>query len=155
VANIPREATQKDLERVFGAAGTVTCIEFKGDFAFVEYEKPNCGEDALRRFDGYELHGKRLLVEPYCYRGGDERYHNDPKFVNLRATPNPNHMRNNRGGNNFGNNNQGFGNRRNSFNQNNNYQRNQRGGGGGRGGNYQQNNYSNQRGGGVGGMNNR
>lgn len=48
VANIPREATQKDLERVFEEAGAVTNIEFKGDFAFVEYEKPNAGEDALR-----------------------------------------------------------------------------------------------------------
>ena len=48
VANIPREATQKDLERVFEEAGTVSNIEFKGEFAFVEYEIPSDGEDALR-----------------------------------------------------------------------------------------------------------
>eukprot|EP01083_Nonionella_stella_P021180 58733_1 len=68
VANVPRDATQKDLERVFSATGQVNSIEFKGDFAFVEYEKAQFGEEALRRFDGYELMGKRLLVEPYCYR---------------------------------------------------------------------------------------
>jgi RNA recognition motif-containing protein len=91
VANIARECSSHDLEKIFSDVGRIVVIEHKGEFAFVEYERDTAAEDACRKLDGMEFYGKRLVVEPYVYRGGDFRYRPS-------AIPNWEKNPNNRGG---------------------------------------------------------
>eukprot|EP01083_Nonionella_stella_P076015 206932_1 len=82
VANISRHAREKDIGRLFEDAGRIASLEHKGNFGFIEYETDRAAEDAIRRFHDNDFMGKRLIVKPYRYRGGDFRYNPD-------AAPNP------------------------------------------------------------------
>eukprot|EP01083_Nonionella_stella_P088116 245393_1 len=81
-ANISRHAREKDIGHLFEDAGRIASLEHKGNFAFIEYENEAAAEHAIRRFHDHDFMGKRLIVKPYRYRGGDFRYNPD-------AAPNP------------------------------------------------------------------
>jgi len=78
VGNLPRDVTEHEIEKIFRDVGKVLCFEFKGDFAFVEYEDANAAEEAVKSLDRLSLHGRKLIVEPFRYRGGDPRYRRPP-----------------------------------------------------------------------------
>lgn len=47
VANVSSECTEHDLHSLFSSVGTISLIEFKGDFAFVEYQQDTAAERAI------------------------------------------------------------------------------------------------------------
>jgi RNA recognition motif-containing protein len=64
------ETTVQDLSRVLAEVGTVVRVHIGTDretgrsrgFAFAEFESDAVAADAIRRFDGFELGGRRLRV---------------------------------------------------------------------------------------------
>jgi len=66
------------MEEMFSDFGKVLALEFKGDFAFVEYDDGHSAEQAVKKLDGARLSGRRLIVEPFRYRGNDPRYRRPP-----------------------------------------------------------------------------
>jgi len=82
VANISRDAKDTDLARLFEVCGKIVSLEYKGDYGFIEFQDVAQSDAAIRRFHGTDFMGKRIVVEPYVYRGGDFRYR-------PAAAPNP------------------------------------------------------------------
>eukprot|EP01084_Bolivina_argentea_P112010 199778_1 len=78
IGNIPRDAEEGQIEKMFDEVGNSLSLEFQGDFAFVEYADAAIAEEAIRKFDGIRIRGRRLIVEPFRYRGGDPRYRRPP-----------------------------------------------------------------------------
>lgn len=70
VGNLSFDVSESELKDVFSAAGTVTHIFFPLDretgrprgFAFVEFGEKAEAEQAIQRFNGYELQGRALVV---------------------------------------------------------------------------------------------
>jgi len=63
---------------MFGDFGKIISLEFKGEFAFIEFENDRCAAQAVKELDGACLNGRRLIVEPFRYRGNDPRYRRPP-----------------------------------------------------------------------------
>lgn len=64
------DATQGEIESLFSQVGAVTDVFVPTDratgrprgFAFVQFDERADAEEAIRRFDGYELRGRNLRV---------------------------------------------------------------------------------------------
>lgn len=48
IGNIPRDAEEGQIEKMFEEVGKTLSLEFKGDFAFVEYVDSQAAEEAIR-----------------------------------------------------------------------------------------------------------
>ncbi len=48
IGNIPRDADEGQIEKMFYDVGSFLSLEFKGDFAFVEYGTTESSEEAIR-----------------------------------------------------------------------------------------------------------
>ena len=81
VGNLPFSATEEDLSELFSQAGSVESSRIITDrdtgrsrgFGFVEFASKTEGEDAINRFNGYQLGGRALTVneaKPQEPRGG-------------------------------------------------------------------------------------
>ncbi|MGE0827652.1 MAG: RNA recognition motif domain-containing protein [Candidatus Binatia bacterium] len=81
VGNLPFSATNEALEALFEQAGTVASVDILTDrqtgrsrgFGFVEMNNQQEAEDAINRFNGYEMQGRALTVniaKPREDRGG-------------------------------------------------------------------------------------
>ena len=82
VGNLSFETTADDLRELFVQAGEIRDVVVPTDrdtgrprgFAFVELETGEAAEKAIRQFNGFELHGRRLRVdeasEPVARPGG-------------------------------------------------------------------------------------
>lgn len=68
ISNIPHGCRERDLGRLFEELGRILLVDYKNKFAFIEYERSNAAADAIHKYDGIEFMGRRLRVEPYCYR---------------------------------------------------------------------------------------
>ena len=70
VGNLSYGTTDKELEEIFGAFGTVTSAKVITDkytsrskgFGFVEMEDKAAGEDAIKDLDGKDVGGRNLKV---------------------------------------------------------------------------------------------
>jgi RNA recognition motif-containing protein len=69
VGDLAPEVTEDELQRLFDQAGNVESIKlvasrnnFSQAFAFIEMATPEAAREAIRRFNGYELAGYRLIV---------------------------------------------------------------------------------------------
>ncbi|RLD09727.1 MAG: RNA-binding protein [Chlamydiae bacterium] len=70
VGNLSYGTTDKELEEIFGAFGTVTSAKVITDkytsrskgFGFVEMEDKEAGEAAIKDLDGKEVGGRNLKV---------------------------------------------------------------------------------------------
>jgi len=70
IGNLSFNATSNDLEALFGQVGTVASVniitdKFSGQsrgFGFVEMGSNQEAQDAIERFNGYELQGRALTV---------------------------------------------------------------------------------------------
>jgi len=77
VSNISHETRERDLGALFEEVGRIQRMQFKTRYAFIEYERSRCCDDAVRKFDGMYFRGRSLRVELYAYRGGDRKYRSD------------------------------------------------------------------------------
>jgi RNA recognition motif-containing protein len=84
VGNLSFQATNADLETLFGQAGTVASVNIISDkftgqsrgFGFVEMGSNQEAQTAMERFNGYELQGRALTVneaKPQESRSGGNR----------------------------------------------------------------------------------
>ena len=84
VGNLSFQATNADLETLFGQAGTVASVNIISDkfsgqsrgFGFVEMASQAEAQAAIERFHGYELQGRALTVneaKPQAPRSGGGR----------------------------------------------------------------------------------
>jgi len=71
VGRISDKTRERDLQELFEKYGKVTHVSLKVGFGFVEFDDPRDADDAVRKLDGYDLDGSRLLVEHS--RGGSSR----------------------------------------------------------------------------------
>jgi cold-inducible RNA-binding protein len=70
VGNLSFDTTSQELEEVFSGAGEVSQVVVPTDrmsgrprgFAFVEFASPEQAAEAIQKFDGFELGGRRLRV---------------------------------------------------------------------------------------------
>jgi len=81
VGNLPREATEEDLQKAFEAFGQVTSVKiitdkFTGDprgFGFVEMSNNSEAQSAISGLDGKDLKGSNLRVNEARPRRDDRR----------------------------------------------------------------------------------
>jgi len=72
VGNLSYGSTEDDLRTLFAQAGTVTTVDLIKDrdsgrskgFAFVQMSNQSEAEQAIKMFNGYELDGRQLKVNP-------------------------------------------------------------------------------------------
>jgi RNA recognition motif-containing protein len=70
VANLPYQTTESDLQHLFEQYGEVTRCQIITDretgqsrgFGFVEFADESCGQRAIDSMSGYELNGRKLVV---------------------------------------------------------------------------------------------
>jgi RNA recognition motif-containing protein len=69
VGDLAPDITEHDLEILFGEIGTVESISLKRarnaasqSFAFIEMATPDAAKEAIKRFNGFDLSGFRLIV---------------------------------------------------------------------------------------------
>jgi RNA recognition motif-containing protein len=69
VGDLAPEVTEEDLKQLFSEVGGVESISLmrrqnsaSQGFAFIEMETPEAAREAIRRFNGYDLSGYRLIV---------------------------------------------------------------------------------------------
>ncbi|ETO27502.1 hypothetical protein RFI_09626 [Reticulomyxa filosa] len=58
VGNLPRDVTESQIEKLFREVGKVIGFEFKGDFAFVEFDDAYAAEEAGGKKERKEEEGK-------------------------------------------------------------------------------------------------
>jgi RNA recognition motif-containing protein len=87
IGNLPYEITEQKLRDLFSEAGEISTVDvitdkFTGNakgFAFVEMATDEATEEAIKRFDGYSLDDRAIIVNearPRVERpsGGSRRY---------------------------------------------------------------------------------
>lgn len=70
VGNLPYKTTSQDLNDLFAQAGAVTSADVVMDrmtdrsrgFGFVEMESDEQAQNAIAQFNGYEIEGRKLVV---------------------------------------------------------------------------------------------
>ncbi len=70
VGNLPYKTTGDDLSALFGQVGTVGSATVISDkftgrskgFGFVEFENDKEADDAVAKYNGYEMEGRKLVV---------------------------------------------------------------------------------------------
>eukprot|EP00276_Gloeochaete_wittrockiana_P002060 CAMPEP_0184671814 /NCGR_PEP_ID=MMETSP0308-20130426/85725_1 /TAXON_ID=38269 /ORGANISM="Gloeochaete witrockiana, Strain SAG 46.84" /LENGTH=244 /DNA_ID=CAMNT_0027119013 /DNA_START=101 /DNA_END=835 /DNA_ORIENTATION=+ len=75
VGKVSSRTRERELEALFERYGRIYSVDLKQGFAFVEYEDSRDADDAVRKLDGYDLDGSRLLVE---YSHGGAGYNRGP-----------------------------------------------------------------------------
>eukprot|EP00298_Acanthocystis_sp_HF-20_P015403 c21131_g1_i2.p1 GENE.c21131_g1_i2~~c21131_g1_i2.p1 ORF type:complete len:122 (-),score=33.10 c21131_g1_i2:149-514(-) len=63
VGRIPRHFRERDIRDLFERYGRIRDINMLNGFAFVDYDDPRDMDDAIRKLDGHEVDGSRLIVE--------------------------------------------------------------------------------------------
>jgi cold-inducible RNA-binding protein len=70
IGSLPYSATSEDLEKLFSEVGEVLSATVIVDrmtnrskgFGFVEYKSDEHAEEAIKRFNGYDLDGRQIVV---------------------------------------------------------------------------------------------
>ncbi len=69
IGDLAPEITEDDLRRLFAEVGEVESIQMmrrsnglSQGFAFIEMSTPEAAREAIRRYNGYDLSGYRLIV---------------------------------------------------------------------------------------------
>jgi RNA recognition motif-containing protein len=69
IGDLAPTITESELQQLFASAGDVESIKLvrsrsgtSQSFAFVEMASPEAAREAIRRYNGYELSGYRLIV---------------------------------------------------------------------------------------------
>jgi RNA recognition motif-containing protein len=67
VGDLPANITEGQLQSLFGEVGEIESVNLMRNssvqtFAFVEMVSPEAARDAIRRFNGYDISGSRLIV---------------------------------------------------------------------------------------------
>lgn len=70
VSKISSRVSIGEIERLFSKYGRIRDIHLKSDYGFILFEDSRDADDAVHYLDGYELDGKRLIVE---HKRGAER----------------------------------------------------------------------------------
>lgn len=64
VGNIRRNSRESEVKRVFDQVGPIESFVYYGDDeAYIEFRRHDDAEYAIRKYDGYNFDGRRLLVE--------------------------------------------------------------------------------------------
>jgi len=71
IGQLIRDVRRREIEDAFSKFGEIARIDIKNGFGFVEYEHSRDAEEAIRKMDGEEFLGRRIIVE-YA-RGGKRR----------------------------------------------------------------------------------
>ena len=67
VGDLPSSVTENQLHHLFNEAGGVESINLMRNsaihsFAFVEMNSPEAAREAIKRYNGFDLEGSRLIV---------------------------------------------------------------------------------------------
>ncbi|KAJ3336380.1 hypothetical protein HDU93_002936 [Gonapodya sp. JEL0774] len=84
VGRLPRDTTERDLDRLFRDYGRVREINVKAGFAFIEFDDPRDAHDAVKQLDGVRFLGERIMVEP---ARGERRREVSPRREKRFAPP--------------------------------------------------------------------
>ncbi|KAJ3319852.1 hypothetical protein HDU76_000438 [Blyttiomyces sp. JEL0837] len=64
IGKLPRDATERDVRRLFDEFGRLRDVRVLVGFAFVEYEDSRDARDAIDKLDNTRFLGERIIVEP-------------------------------------------------------------------------------------------
>ena len=67
VGDLPASVTENQLHNLFNVVGGVESINLMSNstvhsFAFVEMTSPEAAREAIKRYNGYDMQGSRLIV---------------------------------------------------------------------------------------------
>lgn len=79
IGNVPFSTSDLELQELFGEAGAVVSANVVKDkmtgrsrgFAFVEMEIEGDAQNAISKFNGYDLNGRKLIVSEAKPRQGE------------------------------------------------------------------------------------
>jgi len=63
IGQLIRDVRRREIEDAFSKFGEIARIDIKNGFGFVEYEHSRDAEEAIRKMDGEEFLGRRIIVE--------------------------------------------------------------------------------------------
>jgi RNA recognition motif-containing protein len=63
LAKLPRDVTERDLEKEFRIFGSIKDLQLKRGYAFIEFYNYRDAQDAIKEKDGSRLNGKRIVVQ--------------------------------------------------------------------------------------------
>eukprot|EP00276_Gloeochaete_wittrockiana_P005715 CAMPEP_0184659028 /NCGR_PEP_ID=MMETSP0308-20130426/27828_1 /TAXON_ID=38269 /ORGANISM="Gloeochaete witrockiana, Strain SAG 46.84" /LENGTH=122 /DNA_ID=CAMNT_0027098485 /DNA_START=114 /DNA_END=483 /DNA_ORIENTATION=+ len=63
VGKLNSRTKERDIDDIFSRYGNIRSIELKYGYAFVEYEDRRDADEAIRKLDGYDFDGSRIIVE--------------------------------------------------------------------------------------------
>ena len=63
IENVSSRAYNDELEETFRACGRVTSCEVRDGSGYIEFENSRDAAEAIRKYDGYKINGKRISVE--------------------------------------------------------------------------------------------
>lgn len=74
IGQLVKDVRRRELEDAFGKYGEIVRIDIKNGFGFIEYEHSRDAEEAVRKMDGEDFLGRRIIVE---YARGKKRERDD------------------------------------------------------------------------------
>eukprot|EP00287_Rhodomonas_sp_CCMP768_P002711 CAMPEP_0196731722 /NCGR_PEP_ID=MMETSP1091-20130531/11326_1 /TAXON_ID=302021 /ORGANISM="Rhodomonas sp., Strain CCMP768" /LENGTH=76 /DNA_ID=CAMNT_0042074873 /DNA_START=1 /DNA_END=227 /DNA_ORIENTATION=- len=63
IGHLSSRIRERDLEHEFGRYGRIRDVSIKQGFAFLEYDRSEDADYAIRKMDGVNLEGLRISVE--------------------------------------------------------------------------------------------
>ncbi|KAF9099372.1 serine arginine-rich splicing factor, partial [Mortierella sp. AD031] len=63
LGHLPREASDRDIERLFKNYGLIREVTLKNGFGFVDFDDSRDADDVVHDFHGRDFLGERLVVE--------------------------------------------------------------------------------------------
>eukprot|EP00768_Dysnectes_brevis_P005815 gnl/Dysnectes_brevis/435_a478_4996.p1 GENE.gnl/Dysnectes_brevis/435_a478_4996~~gnl/Dysnectes_brevis/435_a478_4996.p1 ORF type:complete len:377 (-),score=89.87 gnl/Dysnectes_brevis/435_a478_4996:70-1200(-) len=63
IGRLPFEATENSIREVMSEAGTITQLDMKRGFAFLQYENAEAAERAIRELDGRDMGDMQIVVQ--------------------------------------------------------------------------------------------
>ncbi|KAJ3282936.1 hypothetical protein HK104_010631 [Borealophlyctis nickersoniae] len=73
IGKLPRDCTEREVQKLAREFGPVRDIRLLSGFAFVEFEDDRDARDCVKSLDGDKFLGERLIVEPARQQGAPMR----------------------------------------------------------------------------------
>ncbi|GFE53872.1 RNA recognition motif domain containing protein [Babesia ovis] len=80
IGNLDGKVSEEDLTSAFGKFGPINKIDFRRNFAFIDYVKVRDAENAMREMNDRTLMGTKLKVVPHTERAKRSEMNREPDF---------------------------------------------------------------------------
>ena len=89
IGRLNGQVKKNQVNNLFGKFGEIKDILMKEDFAFIEFDKSESAQEAIKKMNGYQIEGTqiRLVVEEARPKSPEERKDYPKSRITLQNTP--------------------------------------------------------------------